>query len=67
MRWLVSKMEENKITSLNEILESFRNVAYIKLVKNTKGFGWEIKQLSLDVEELEKLNNEMINRFGSIE
>ena len=29
----------------------------IKLVKNTKGYGWELKILSLDIEALEKLNN----------
>ena len=41
-----------------------QSVEYIKLYKNTKGYNWEIKQLSLDIDELEKLNDEMINRYG---
>ena len=39
-------------------------VAYIKIYKNTKGYNWEIKQLSTDIKALEKLNNEMITKFG---
>jgi hypothetical protein len=38
----------------------------LKLIKMTKGYNWEIKLTSLDVDKLEKLNNEMINRFGQI-
>jgi hypothetical protein len=37
----------------------------LKLIKNTKGYNWEIKLLSLDIEKLTELNNEMIARFGS--
>jgi hypothetical protein len=36
----------------------------IKLTKNTKGYGWEIKQLSLDIDALEKINNTMKLKFG---
>lgn len=36
----------------------------IKLTKNTKGYGWEIRMLSLDIEALEKLNNTMKLKFG---
>jgi hypothetical protein len=37
----------------------------IKLTKNAKGnFQWEIKQLSLDIDALEKLNNTMKLKFG---
>lgn len=39
----------------------------IKLIKNTKGYGWEIKILSLDIAQLEKLNNEMRIKFGQEE
>jgi len=39
------------------------SVEYIKLIKNTKGYNWEIKQLSLNIEELEKLNNQMLERW----
>jgi hypothetical protein len=35
----------------------------IKLYKNSKGYNWEIKILSLDIDHIEKLNNEMIARF----
>lgn len=31
----------------------------LKLIKNTKGWNWEIKQLSLDVEKIWKLNDIM--------
>lgn len=36
----------------------------IKLIKNTKGYNWEIKLLSLDIGELERLNNIMISKFN---
>lgn len=36
----------------------------IKLIKNTKGYSWEIKILELDPCKLEKINAEMINKFG---
>lgn len=51
---------------LKEGLEKYASVAYIKLIKNTKGYNWEIKQLSLDIKELEKLNNELLTKFGEI-
>lgn len=35
----------------------------IKLYKNTKGYNWEIKILEIDLERLNKLNNEMKERF----
>ena len=48
----------------NEIIKvEAQSVAYVKLMKNTRGYNWEIKQLSLDLDELEKINNEMINKF----
>ena len=56
-------MEE--INDGRNIIVEGQSVAYLKLMKNTKGYNWEIKQLSLDFEQLEKLNQEMINRFGS--
>ena len=36
----------------------------VKLIKNTKGFNWEIKLLEIDLDRLEKLNNEMQSKFG---
>jgi hypothetical protein len=37
----------------------------IKLIKNSKGYNWEIKILSLDIDQLENLNKEMEKRFGT--
>lgn len=39
----------------------------IKLIKNSKKYNWEIKVLSLDVDMIEKLNTDMMKRFGSLE
>ena len=43
----------------------FEQKATLKLTKNSKGYTWEIKQLSLDIEELVKLNNKMLEKFGN--
>lgn len=39
----------------------------LKLTKTTKGYTWEIKLRVLDVEKIEKLNSEMLERFGAYE
>lgn len=44
--------------------ESIEQKESIKLIKNTKGFSWELRILSLDVDKIEKLNNQMTKRFG---
>lgn len=36
----------------------------IKLTKNSKGYNWEVRLLEVDIDRLEELNNEMLNRFG---
>jgi hypothetical protein len=41
-----------------------QSVPYIKLMKNTKGYNWEIKSLTNDIAEIEKINNQMLNKFG---
>jgi len=38
----------------------------LKLIKNTKGYNWEIKIMSLDIEEIERINTEFMKRFGSL-
>ena len=38
----------------------------LKLIKNTKSYNWEIKILSVDIGRLEKLNQTMMEKFGSI-
>jgi hypothetical protein len=35
----------------------------IKLIKNTKGYNWEIKLLEINPERLEEINNLMISKF----
>ena len=52
-------MEETK-----EIIEGQPFQEYIKLYKNSKGYNWEIKKATLDPDEIECLNNEMLNKFG---
>ena len=51
-------MENTEITGL---IQSNK----IKLIKNTKGYSWEISLLSLDLDEIEIINNEMVRRFGN--
>jgi len=59
---IIIKMENEE---LKEIIENAtHSVAYIKLIKNTKGYNWEIKKLDLDIDALEELNNKMVDKFG---
>jgi len=39
----------------------------IKLFKNSKGYNWEIKILSIDIERLVKLDLALKNEFGQEE
>ena len=51
-----------------EIEQSLLNIPqseHIKIVKNSKGYTWEIKLLQVDIDKLEKLNNEMKKRFDN--
>ena len=52
-----------KLAEDENLLMGIEQKESIKLTKNTKGYNWEIKLLSLDIDALEKLNNEMIKRF----
>ncbi|KKM20574.1 hypothetical protein LCGC14_1644080 [marine sediment metagenome] len=36
----------------------------IKLTKNSKGYNWEIRIMSHDIEELQRLNDLMIKKWG---
>jgi hypothetical protein len=36
---------------------------YIKISKNTKGYNFEFKILSLDVEELDEIHNKILNKI----
>ena len=48
-------VEENKLINIE--------TEYLKLIKNTKGYNWEIKTLGLDVDKIEQLNNQMKEKF----
>ena len=50
-----------------EGLQKFESKPYTIIKKMSKGYNWEIKVLHNDINELEKLNNEMIIKFGSLE
>ena len=52
---------------LFEGLQKFESKPMLKLSKMSKGFNWEIKLLEIDVDEIERINNDMIARFGSLE
>jgi len=60
------KNEQEQITPQQINVEA-QSVAYIKLIKNSKGYNWEIKQLTLNIDELIELNKKMLEHFGSIE
>jgi ssRNA-specific RNase YbeY (16S rRNA maturation enzyme) len=40
---------------------------YLKLMKMSKGYNWEIKVNVLDVEKIKQLNQRMMESFGSLE
>jgi len=58
---------------MTEITDDFNNINNVKLetnseklklIKNTRGYNWEIIILSTNIDKIEKLNNEMLKRFG---
>jgi len=54
----IGKMPDN----LNEPM--IQQKEGIKLIKNSKGYNWEIKILDLDVSKLEELDKDLRNKFG---
>lgn len=36
----------------------------IKLIRNSKGYTWEIKILEINPERIEDINNQMLTKFG---
>lgn len=57
----LSKLKETPSQDFSGLVEQNES---IKLIKNTRGYNWEIKILSLDVDRIEQLNDEMKKRFG---
>lgn len=58
----------------HELIDQLEPKETLKLVKNTKGYNWEIKifpkemQTDFDwMKRLEELNNQMINKFENTE
>jgi len=47
--------EENKI----------EQKPYIKLCKMSKGYNWEIKLLEIDLDKLEEINGQMVEKYGN--
>jgi hypothetical protein len=39
----------------------------LKLIKNTKGYNWEIKLLEINPDRIEEINNLMISKFNKEE
>lgn len=37
----------------------------IKLLKNTKGYNWEIKLLEINLDRLKEINEAMIKEYGT--
>ncbi len=37
----------------------------IKLTRNSKGYNWQIKILEIDIDRMERLDNEMKKRWGN--
>jgi hypothetical protein len=51
---------ENTIQPTSEVITE-----NIKLIKNTKGYNWEIRVIGLDVDKVAKINDIMVGRFGN--
>lgn len=54
-------MEESKETPVIEQRES------IKLIKNSRGYNWEIKVLDNDIDRLIELNTRLSKEYGIVE
>lgn len=48
----------------NEDMPIVQQSESLKLCKMSKGYNWEIRLLSLDIDRLEELNNKMVEKFG---
>jgi hypothetical protein len=42
-------------------------VESLKLIKNTKGYNWEIKIIGIDINRLNDINEGMIKQYGTTE
>jgi len=42
-------------------------VESLKLIKNTKGYNWEIKIIGIDINRLNDINEGMMKQYGTTE
>jgi hypothetical protein len=54
-------MNENEIIQTSNV--NVEQKESLKLIRNTKGYTWEIRILNLDIDRLESINNDMQIRF----
>lgn len=54
---------ENIQTGVSEI--AVEQKESIKLIRNSRGYNWEIRVLDLDIERLKKIDNELQEQWGS--
>lgn len=40
---------------------------YIKLTRNSRGYSWDIKINDLNIERLDKINEDMLEKYGTTE
>ena len=55
-------MNENEVVNTDGI--QLEQKPSIKLIKNTKGYNWEIKILELNVDALDEINKRMVEKYG---
>lgn len=58
--------KQNKLAKLQQFTAPV-DCEYIKVMKNSKGYNWDFKMLTLDVQKLKQLNNELLVEFGGAE
>ena len=48
-----------------ELIENKESIEYIKLMKNSKGYNWEIKVIDLNLDLLHEVDEVLRNKYGS--
>jgi len=56
-------MEENKEQQQQNMIVEYKDS--LKLIKNTKGYNWEIRLISLDIEKLQEIDLKMRELWGA--
>ncbi len=59
-------MDKEKELMENQDRPTMEQKEFIKLTRNSKGYCWELKILSLDINKLDELNTEMIKNYGVV-